>query len=326
MSRTLVTSALALLAGLGPALAAGEKTPMTAVERPPIGAATEAVAAPPKHEVQALPAEEARRLQDMSVKAFGIKWAGKVVAASDRGFEDLSDGATMLSYRPSGNAWFVESAKGRGADPGFQGSDDQLIARGKEILRVLGADPAEIAEAKVLQQFIQTGQMNPATGAMQTDGPQKDRRTLLITRAVKGLPVWSSRLTLDLDRAGGISALEISWPKIDPKTLETATALQRMAGANYKAPERKDAKLQSAQAGILHSPAASFVDDQVAAIRLIYAPTDNRGGMKPLVYVGVDGRPVAIPRQMVAAPEGPPPSRGKPTIKTPLPGDVTHPQ
>jgi hypothetical protein len=116
----------------------------------------------------------------------------------------------------------------------------------------------------------------------------------------------------DLDREGNIASLELSWPKIEPKVLEAAIDLQKRVNAGYKPPERPGAKVESVRAGILHSPAASFVDDQVAAIRIIYASTDPRFSMKPLVYLGADGKPVAIPRQMEARAEAPlPPRKGK---------------
>ena len=54
------------------------------------------------------------------------------------------------------------------------------------------------------------------------------------------------------------------------------------------------------QVGILHSPAAAFVEDQVAAIQVIYAPTESKLGMKPVAYLDMQGRPVEIPRQMIA--------------------------
>lgn len=60
------------------------------------------------------------------------------------------------------------------------------------------------------------------------------------------------------------------------------------------------AKLEQAQAGILHSGAAAFIDEQVAAIRLIYAPIDSRVGMKPLRYLAANGKPVEIPRNLEA--------------------------
>ncbi len=95
--------------------------------------------------------------------------------------------------------------------------------------------------------------------------------------------------------------------------------MQKIAVAEFKAPERKGARIESVQVGILHSPGASFVEDQVAAIRVIYAPTDPKVGMKPVAYLGMDGRPVAIPRQMIAKTEAP-------TGGRPVPDDMKKPR
>ena len=64
-----------------------------------------------------------------------------------------------------------------------------------------------------------------------------------------------------------MAAFELSWPKIDPKVLEEGIRLQRMVKSAYEAPPRPGAKIEQAQAGILHSTAAAFMDEQVAAIR-----------------------------------------------------------
>jgi hypothetical protein len=271
----------------------------------------------PSERGQPLGAEEARKLQAMSTKIFGIKWQDKVTGVEARGFEGLTDGTTTLSYRATGNAWFLQNPKRR-AGPGFQGTDDQLIARGRDILRGLGVNPAEFAETKVLQHYVETGLVDPKTHQMKTDGPKKDRRMLLMTRAIRGIPVWSSRLMLDVDQEGQIAAIEISWPKLSTKTIEGAIALQRAVGAEYgrgsfKAAEKPGAKVESVQAGILHSPAAAFVDEQVAAIRIVYTPTDKRLSMKPVYYVAADGSPVALPRQMDVRETPAPKREGKPS-------------
>jgi hypothetical protein len=93
--------------------------------------------------------------------------------------------------------------------------------------------------------------------------------------------------------------------------MEMAQRLKKMVESDFKAPERAGVKAESVEAGILHSPAASFVDEQVAAIRVIYASPGSRLGMKPLVYLGADGKPVSVPRQLEARPEPPIPRRSQ---------------
>jgi hypothetical protein len=267
-----------------------------------------------------LPAEDAARLKNIGAKVFGIKWGSKLVAVSDHGFQAITDGATTVSYRPAGNAYFVQSGKaGLSGKSAFRGTDQQLTERGLAILTGLGVKRNEIADTKILQQYVTEGRMNPDTRQMEVNPPKKDRRSLIVRRVVGGVPVLNSRLALDLDGDGNIAALELSWPVIDPKVLEEAARLQKIAVAEFKAPERKGARIESVQVGILHSPAASFVEDQVAAIRVIYAPTESKVGMKPVAYLGMDGRPVALPRQMIAKTEAP-------NRERPVPDDVKKPR
>jgi hypothetical protein len=267
-----------------------------------------------------LPARDAARLNSIGAKVFRIQWGKKLVAVSDHGFQAVTDGTTTVSYRPAGNAYFVQTGKaGLSGKSAFRGTDQQLIERGRAILADLGVNRDEIAETKILQQYVTEGRMNPETRQIQVNPPRKDRRSLIVSRVIGGIPVANSRLALDLDGNGRIAALELSWPVIEPKVLEEAQRLQKIARAEFKAPERKGARVESVQVVILHSPAASFVEDQVAAIRVIYQPTESRVGMKPVAYLGIDGRPVATPRQMIAKTEAP-------TTTRPLPNDLKKPR
>ena len=189
-------------------------------------------------EAKELPANDAKQLEAIGTKVFGIKWSGKLVAAADRGFQVVTDRVTTLSYRPTGNAYFVQATKAAlSGGTGFQGSDEELMTRGKAILAGLGIDNSEIAEPKILQQFTSAGSIDPNTRQATFETPEKDRRSLLMTRIIRNLPVWNSRLRLDLDRGGDIALLELSWPKIEPKVLEMAVALQKMVDSGYQAPE-----------------------------------------------------------------------------------------
>lgn len=264
-------------------------------------------------EAKPLDEKDAKALEGIGSRVFHVKWRARVVAVSDRGFQVVTDGVTTLSYRPAGNAYFLQR---KGMDhaferPGFNGPAEQLSATGERLLGELGIGRSEIAKARVLQQFVTTGEADPNTGRMTAAEPRRDRLSLVVDRAVDGIPIWSSRLKLDLDEKGEIAALELSWPKIEPKVMEMARRLKGMAGSNFRAPERVGAKIESVEAGILHSPAASFLDEQVAAVRVIYASPDSRLGMKPMVYLDEAGKQVQAPRQLVARPEPATPVRAE---------------
>jgi hypothetical protein len=72
----------------------------------------------------------------------------------------------------------------------------------------------EIADTKILQQYVTEGMMDPATRRVDVNPPRKEGRSLIVRRVVGGVPVSSSRLALDLDGDGKIAALELSWPLI----------------------------------------------------------------------------------------------------------------
>jgi hypothetical protein len=90
---------------------------------------------------------------------------------------------------------------------------------------------------------VTAGEADPKTGRMTIGEPQSDRRSLVVERAVDGIPVWSSRLKLDLDEKAGIAALELSWPKIvylgeDGKPVPVPRQL--IARRDTPQPERKE--------------------------------------------------------------------------------------
>lgn len=295
MKKSILTATVALLVAAG--AGASAQTPEHKRLQPTPSLAADAAV---KFEAKALDEARARHLKTLGAEAFGVKWRRKTVAASDRGFEVITDGATTLSHRPAGGVYFVQNLRApMGREPGFQGSDEDYISRGKAMLKAIDADPGEVAEAKVLQQFTQAAKID-SSGRAILQKPKADRRTLLLTRAVEGLPVWSSRLMLDLNRDGSIAAMEIAWPRISPEVLKEGLAMREAAGANFRAPERPYAKIESAEAGILHSPAASFIDDQAAAIRVIYRSDDPTVGKKGVSYLSLDGTEVALPRQVEA--------------------------
>jgi hypothetical protein len=270
---------------------------------------------PADTQAKELSSEAARRLKEIADKIFEIKWKGKVYAASSRGFDVLTDTVMTLSNRPSGNAYFVQNLKASLSEPGFRGRDEEYIRRGRRILSALDIDLSEISDIKILQHFTQAGFYDHVNKTSKLEKPKKDRRTLLITRAIHGIPIWNSRLMLDLDHKGRIDMFELSWPKIDAKVIKNAFELQKISRENYSPPELKFTQPESVAAGILHSPAASFFDDQVAAIRVIYRPTDEHVGKKPVAYHDASGGAIVMPRQALIRENAVPSRSGK----SPLP-------
>ena len=252
-----------------------------------------------------LSAEETRRLQDLGAKAFSIRWRGRVVGVSERGVRAITDRETTLTARPDFLGYIVHSksaVEGKGAKH-YTGPEGAFRDRGLEMLAIAGADRSEISEARILQQYTQAGQHDPRTGRTSVGEPKKDRRTLLVTRKVAEVPVISSHLRLDLDGAGAIALMELSWPAIPPQVIEEARRFREAATRDFKAPPMEGAVVESAEAVILHSPVASFHEDVVAAIRVIYRPEKQGVGKKAVRYVDAQGRDVTLPRETDPLPE-----------------------
>jgi hypothetical protein len=248
---------------------------------------------------EALDAGATRKLQALGSEAFGIKWRARVVGVSERGVTAVSDGVTTLTARPEFRAYIVhnrQATEGPGA-VAFAGSDGALREAGLKFLRVADVDRTEIGDARILQQQVQTGLHDRKRGITKLDAARKGRRTLLVTRKVDDIPVVSSRLSVDLARAGRIALMELSWPAIPARVREEARGLRAALGADFKAPAMEGATIESRDVVILHSPAASFHEDIVAAIRVIYRPERKDVGKKPVRYVDAAGRDVPLPRE-----------------------------
>ena len=161
----------------------------------------------------------------------------------------------------------------------------------------LQAPAAEIAETTILAEQAQEGRLDPDTGQIQVEPAYAGKRQALITRQIKELPVWSSSMLLGLNWDKSIGFLQLHWPEIPNEVLGRARKLQATVRQGWKPPDREGAKVESVEAGIIHSPAIGFVMDVEPAIRVIYAPTDESFGKKPVLYLDENGADVPIPRQ-----------------------------
>jgi hypothetical protein len=68
-------------------------------------------------------------------------------------------------------------------------------------------------------------------------------------------------------------------------------------GTSWRAPDLAGASVESAEAGIVHSPAVAMVMDVYPAIRVMYHPDDPRFGQRPVMHLDRHGQAVPIPRQ-----------------------------
>ena len=140
------------------------------------------------------------------------------------------------------------------------------------------------------------------TGEIASAGVRDGKRFALLTRAIDGIPVWQSSVTLALTRDGTPGYLHLHWPEIPDRVLDAARKLQSAEGSGWTPPKIDYAEPESWRAGVLHSPAISLVLERVAAIKVVYRPITDEIGKKPVRFVDLDGLDVPLPRHFEETP------------------------
>ncbi len=246
---------------------------------------------------------EMSEFHELATRVLGARLDAGAKTAADANMIGMRSARILFSRRLDSRTFFIQSLKegeGEGKTAGyFQGTDEALSSRAHELLDRLKIPRGEWAKEAALQENTQTGRRE-ASGKVTLGPVTKGRRTLTLDRQIEGLPVFSSHLKLVLDRSGDVGFMELHWPEIPPQVVTEAHRLAYKVKSGWRAPELARAKVESAEAGIIHSVAPGLVMDIYPAIRVIYAPTDENVGQKPMQYFDRSGRPVPSPRQIDA--------------------------
>ncbi len=281
--------------GAGVALAAG-------------AAAAEKEPAPRDHSDQA----EMREFHELA-RALGLKFEQDVKTAAEANMIGMRSAGLLFSRRLDSRTFFIQDLhEAEGKSAAYEG-EELLSRRAHEILERLKISRSEWGKETAIQENAQTGKREK--GDKITLGPvTKGRRMLTIARQIEGVPVFSSHLKLVLHRGGEIGFLELHWPELPPDVVTEAHRLAFKVKNGWRAPELAKAKVESVEAGIVHSVAPGLLMDIYPAIRVIYAPTGEAVGVKPMQFYDRSGRPVPMPRQ-IDAPCPPAEDRQKPEKK-----------
>lgn len=262
---------------------------------------------------QGEPQAEALKEMDQLATALNLDMGKINNRGAERNMIGLKSDNVLFSHRSDSRTYFIEDKRyGEGKEYGiFRGSDAEVLEVARGVLERLKIPSDEIADAKVLTEKTQTGQVDPATKKVIPGEVRDGKKTANLLRRVKGIPVFSSHARIGLTANKSIGFMELHWPELSADVISQAQRLQEVVKGGFRAPEQRGAHVESVEAGIIHSPALGFMMDITPAIRVIYTPDDKSAGRKLMLYVDGNGKPVPTPRQFEKLPE--PPSQPRPS-------------
>ncbi len=231
----------------------------------------------------------------LAARVFGLKFDPSVQAVSERNVLSLSSKEQCFAKRLDSRTYFIETFEWARKRRPYRGRDEEQLHFSRKLLSRLKIPDDEIAKEHILREFGQSAKLDRKTGSVIQLEPSRELgNSVFVERAVQGLPVWSSHLRVELAGRAKIAWLEMHWPKIPDDVLEGAMRLAWMVKNGWQAPEVPHAKVESVEAGIVHTPAIGYFFDIHAAVRVIYAALDPGIGKKPTYHVDRHGDPVLL--------------------------------
>lgn len=228
---------------------------------------------------------EIPELRDIARAATGWEINGPEYGSA-RNVSGLRDGERVFSRRlDSRTAFASDNRYGQGGALGaWTGNDRRAAAALRRVLRAFSVPNAEIAGIDVQAEF---GQVAEAIGGtdVRLEQPELLRKLARGTRAIGGIPIWSSYALVGLTAKAEIGLAEVHWPELAPSMLREAARLTRIVERGLEMPEVDAARLESFEVGVVHSPAIAFSLDTAPAIRAVYAPIEQTMGKKTVRYL-----------------------------------------
>ena len=234
------------------------------------------------------PADERQLAQIRKLaESLGVPLEQVVRAGSQGTVLGIQSDRVMLSQRTDSRTVFIHNVDfGAPSDPATgQIPDDEYLKLADSLLQNLNIPRAEIAERSVLKEQTQVGGIRCRNRKGACGGSVPGKRYAFLGRAIEGLPVWSSRVMLGMTYGSPRRLPGSALARNSEAGYRRSQAAGGIVKGNFKPPERSNTKIREVQAGILHSPAAGFVMDIYAAIRVIYEPTDERYGKAGVAYL-----------------------------------------
>jgi hypothetical protein len=182
----------------------------------------------------------------------------------------------------------------------WTGADRTAVAACRRVLRAARIPPREIESIEVVAEYGQVAE-RISDEEFHLHEPLVIRKLARARRIVDGVAVWSSYATVGLTANGDVGKVEVHWPELSLATLKEAQVLGTLVRRGYDPPQLPGARPESAEAGVIHSPAIGFFMDIAAAVRVVYTSEDPNMGRKATVYLDRHGDPVTLPRDIEPA-------------------------
>lgn len=241
---------------------------------------------------------EAPELIDAATQVAGFDLGKRPEFASAANVSGVRNRTFTFSRRRDSRTIFAADARyGIGGRAGaWQGGDREVVGAVRRVLKAAGVPAKEVVSVNVLSEFGAAGEV--VDGEVRAEEPTLLRKIGAAQRAIDQLPVWSSYAKVGLTADGRVGWLELHWPVVGPEVLKEAHVLQSLVERGFPVAEMPGARLQSVEAGVLHSPAIGFFMDVTAAARLAYEPEDPEMGRLATLYLDRHGDLVALPRDI----------------------------
>jgi hypothetical protein len=242
---------------------------------------------------------EMKKITQVAKEILGSRLGKITRSGSEANAVGIQSDRILFSKRIDSRTYFVQNndygiARREGI---FRGTDQEQIRLSRRILKQLDFPLSEIEQEVVVKERTQVAQVNQATGEINKEDIQEGRKFTRVTRQIDGFPVWSSNVVLGLTSKKQVGFMQFHWPEIPQHIVNETHRLSYKIKHGWKPPEQPGTVIESAEVGIIHSPALSFVMDIYPTIRVIYSPMDKSIGRKQVLYLDRNGKPVPIPRQ-----------------------------
>ena len=244
---------------------------------------------------------ELNRLKDIATRVFSLKIGSVIKSGSEANMVGIRSKTLLVSHRIDSRTFIIHDENyGVGKRAGyFKGADKEQFMMCRQILTGLNIPLSEVKGGTVLVENLQAAHIDRENGQIHIERAKQGRKTVKLSRKIKGVNVWSSNLVLGLTRLKQVGFMQLHWPEIPKWVIDEALRMQYEIEHGWRPSNQPQAEIESIEAGIVHSPAIGLIMDIYPSIRVIYSSLNKGIGKKQVLHLDRHGRPIPIPRQAV---------------------------